>query len=313
VVRHRVFSRNSQSIPQGAEAVPPNTSSNIAYPGHLTLVGTSLSYGFAVFPASGQGWPMTATINGPAPVGAVGPAIFDLGLGSPGHNPPGWSGWSGTIDNLTSKQIDDLFAGLWYVNVFGNPSFPGGEFRGPITLVPALAESWTQTSAPTTNWSCVASSADGSRLVATVRGGLIYSSADSGKTWTPTSAPATNWLCVASSADGSKLAAGGDRTFIYCSTNYGADWTAISPPGTTAQQSRWGCLVSCGDGSTLVALPINGDYGLYGSTNSGADWVVRTTRYIIPEVWIAKWRALSADGARLALVYGADVEVWTRT
>src|SRR5438128_6868356 len=73
---------------------------------------------------------------------------------------------------------------------------------------PAFAQSWTRTSAPITNWTAVASSADGRKLVAVVGPGPIYTSADSGATWTMTSAPLKGWSCVASSAAGTKLAAG---------------------------------------------------------------------------------------------------------
>src|SRR5436190_795884 len=79
---------------------------------------------------------------------------------------------------------------------------------GIFTFVhPAFTQTWTQTSAPITNWSGVASSADGSRLVAAVSGGRIYTSTDSGAGWTATGAPSTNWSAVASSADGTKLVA----------------------------------------------------------------------------------------------------------
>lgn len=44
----------------------------------------------------------------------------------------------------------------------------------------AIAQTWTQTSAPLTNWTAVASSADGSRLVAAIAGGQIYTSTNSG-------------------------------------------------------------------------------------------------------------------------------------
>ena len=55
-------------------------------------------------------------------------------------------------------------------------------------------------------WTRVASSADGTKLVAVVYGGQIYTSTDSGATWT---ARASNqqWWSVASSANGSKLVA----------------------------------------------------------------------------------------------------------
>src|ERR1039457_2639148 len=68
---------------------------------------------------------------------------------------------------------------------------------------------WKSTSAPSNFWACVASSADGTKLVAVDSGrgdGLIYASTNSGKTWNPTSAPGNFWSSVASSMDGTKLA-----------------------------------------------------------------------------------------------------------
>ena len=70
----------------------------------------------------------------------------------------------------------------------------------------ASAQVWTPTSAPSANWYAVASSADGSNLVAVVYGGSIYTSTNSGTIWSATSAPNTNWASVASSADGTKMA-----------------------------------------------------------------------------------------------------------
>src|SRR6185295_2716107 len=55
-------------------------------------------------------------------------------------------------------------------------------------------------------WFSVASSADGSKLVATVGGGQIYTSTDSGVTWIARES-LRQWYSVASSADGSKLVA----------------------------------------------------------------------------------------------------------
>ena len=56
------------------------------------------------------------------------------------------------------------------------------------------------------DWRSVASSSDGTKLVACVAGGQIYMSADSGATWTPRESN-RDWYCVTSSADGTKLAA----------------------------------------------------------------------------------------------------------
>ena len=71
-----------------------------------------------------------------------------------------------------------------------------------------IAQEWTPTGAPETNWSSVACSADGSKLVAAVFGGLIYTSTNSGSTWVAASAPTNFWWSVASSADGTRLFAG---------------------------------------------------------------------------------------------------------
>jgi hypothetical protein len=60
-----------------------------------------------------------------------------------------------------------------------------------------ISSSWRPTSAPSQNWTSVASSANGSRLVAAATG-PIYTSGDSGVTWQLASAPLTNWAAVAS-------------------------------------------------------------------------------------------------------------------
>src|ERR1700722_12799858 len=82
----------------------------------------------------------------------------------------------------------------------------------------AMAQSWQPTSTPATNWSSIASSANGDRLAATVYGGGIYTSTNSGTTWPPTLAPDYSWESVASSADGLKLVAAALSGQIYTST-----------------------------------------------------------------------------------------------
>ena len=67
--------------------------------------------------------------------------------------------------------------------------------------------SWTNTSAPWTTWGCLTASADCTRLVAGVSGGLIYASANFGGNWTPLAGSSNQvWSAVTASADGSKLA-----------------------------------------------------------------------------------------------------------
>src|SRR5208282_1885180 len=77
-----------------------------------------------------------------------------------------------------------------------------------LVVEPAFAQTWTPTSAPTNIWFSVASSADGSKIVAVSYYDGIYASTNSGMTWAQTSAPTNEiWSSVASSADGNKLVA----------------------------------------------------------------------------------------------------------
>src|SRR5262245_24731195 len=75
-----------------------------------------------------------------------------------------------------------------------------------LAILDSLAQSWQPTSAPTNFWNCVASSADGSKLVAS-DGFDLYTSTNSGTDWFPAPVSKQAWVYVASSADGSKLAA----------------------------------------------------------------------------------------------------------
>jgi len=100
---------------------------------------------------------------------------------------------------------------------------------GLLAAIPsAFAQTWTQTSAPSDlGWESVASSADGSKLVATgYDPPQIFTSTNSGFTWTSnsppiTGEPGTSWSSVASSADGCKLVGVAVDGEIYISTNSG--------------------------------------------------------------------------------------------
>jgi hypothetical protein len=151
--------------------------------------------------------------------------------------------------------------------------------------------------APAANWTSVASSADGTKLVAAATinplgGGLIYASTNSGLTWTLTGAPTNNhWTAVASSADGSKLVAASQFEIsknyggVYTSTNFGMTWTSNNVPA-----AAWASVASSADGTKLVAV----GGGIYTSTNSGTTWVSNN----VPSYnWCSV--ASSADGGTL--------------
>jgi hypothetical protein len=150
-----------------------------------------------------------------------------------------------------------------------------------------LAQTWIPTSAPTTNWQAVASSADGNKLAATVYFGPIYTSTNSGFTWSIANAPCTNWVSVASSADGTKLVAAvgpggvfgnppGPAGLIYLSSDSGATWRPSTAPVT-----NWSAVVCSGDGSRMVAVIGGSAFGssaggppgpIFISHDSGTNW-----------------------------------------
>jgi hypothetical protein len=143
------------------------------------------------------------------------------------------------------------------------------------------AQEWTATSAPVTNWSSVASSADGSKLVAAVNGGLIYTSTNSGSTWVATSAPTNFWRCVASSADGARLFAASSG--LYASADSGSTW---QPTGGGVFYN----IACSADGTKLAAAYT----GRAISTNSGATWMYLDSGM---DVGTAIWSvSTSADG-----------------
>jgi hypothetical protein len=111
---------------------------------------------------------------------------------------------------------------------------------------------WKQTSAPSNQWTCVASSVDGTKLVATAwlytGDGGIYMSQDSGTNWIRTSAPTDAWYAVSCSGDGTLLVAVG-AAGVEISTNSGTSWVAVAVPGPDS----WNGAVYSADGRCLVA------------------------------------------------------------
>jgi len=159
---------------------------------------------------------------------------------------------------------------------------------------------WVQrTSAGAFGWTSIASSADGTKLVATVGSkngpsGYIYTSNDSGDTWVQhTSAGLRAWMLVTSSADGSKLAAVVYNGYIYTSTDFGNTWIQKTFDATR----YWNSIASSVDGTKLIAAASNSNY-LYTSIDSGNTWVQQTSAGL--RSWYSV--ASSADGTKLAAV-----------
>ena len=181
-------------------------------------------------------------------------------------------------------------------------------FGGLLTIIPSLpAQTWTQTSAPITNWMSIASSGDGNKLVAVAYGGLtnqgimfsilpgpIYTSTNSGFSWNQTSAPSKVWQSVTSSYDGSKIAAVPEYGGIYTSMDSGQTWTQ----STNAPYAFWGSIAMSADGTTIAATIPGAEYvagAIYLSTNSGNTWEQTSAPTV--EDWSSL--AVSADGRKM--------------
>jgi photosystem II stability/assembly factor-like uncharacterized protein len=153
------------------------------------------------------------------------------------------------------------------------------------------------------SWSSVATSADGTRLVAASPDSLIYTATVSpaGAAWAQaTNAPVgVAWTSVASSADGTRLVAAGCYS-IYTSPDSGSTWIR-----TDAPSNAWTSVASSADGSKLIAAATNSVYSIYTSTDSGATWTPATNG---PSGVICNSVASSADGSKLvAAVYGGGI------
>jgi hypothetical protein len=170
-------------------------------------------------------------------------------------------------------------------------------------------------SVPNENWDSVASSADGSVLVAVANmangaspAGPIIISTNSGTAWSIATGAPTNgfWETVACSADGSKMIAaggGGDSIIgpIYTSADMGVTWVSNNAPVI-----NWQSVASSADGTRLVAAAELNQV-IYTSTNSGAVWTQATNA---PKVsWFSV--ALSAEGTKLAAVANGSANIFT--
>jgi hypothetical protein len=170
------------------------------------------------------------------------------------------------------------------------------------------AQTWTQTTAPTNGWYSIASSADGTKLVAVADSGPIYMSSDSGTTWLPLNAPDNDWSSVACSADGNLLLAAG-AGLVDTSIDSGGTWNSNAIPWTNAGNIS---VASSADGSNLVAA-VTG-VGIFTSTNAGGVWI---SNIIVPPglsphaAWISV--ATSVNGTKSWAVEDGGAAIFIST
>jgi len=187
-----------------------------------------------------------------------------------------------------------------YVRVFQK----GAGTQPAETPVPKTGATWSKRDAAgSQNWSSIAGSTDGSKLVAAAWGGKIHTSSDAGANWTEhPGAGDRNWLAVASSADGNKLAALYDwGGYIFTSSDAGVTWTAQANSGSR----KWSAVASSADGNKLVATATGGR--IYTSANAGATWTERAAD------GLHNWTAvtISDDGQKLSATAGGGGYIYS--
>jgi len=224
----------------------------------------------AVVDDSSHGYIYTSTDSGVTWVRRTGPGTSVL-------SPYTWKGVTSSVDG------NILFACV------GN--------GGQIWKSTNAGETWAVlTSSDLKPWSSIASSSDGTIVVAVSFGpsgnnaGGIYRSTDSGVTWRYNTLDAVDRYGVALSTSGNIIVAVGYNSKIFKSTDLGATWVE------RATTQSWKAIASSSDGIRMVAV-VNGGR-IWTSTDSGDTWIARAE--------IKNWYSVasSADGKNLVAVNG---------
>ena len=111
----------------------------------INLTGTTLTFSSGTFSGL-SGNVNNAHIHGPAPIGSPAGVLYNLGgpiipLGSTAGTISGSVNLIANPNGTTftvAQQLAQLNSGQWYVNIHST-TFPGGEIRGQILLVPEPA------------------------------------------------------------------------------------------------------------------------------------------------------------------------------
>ena len=124
----------------------------------------------------------------------------------------------------------------------------------------------------------MASSADGSKAIASVYGGGVFLSSDNGITWTKTDLENASWSAAAMSSDGSHAAAVVENGYVYVYSDT-TGWKEIQDIG----RKRWSAVSMSNDGTFMYATVYDGY--VYASSDFGITW----SRDVSPasyETWV---------------------------
>ncbi len=206
------------------------------------------------------------------------------------------------LNNIIEDSSDNLFT----INSLETKTCPVGctcDSKGDTISCPINGTWKEKTSSGPYSWSSnVVSSSDGSKLVAGIYDGSIYTSSNSGSTWVKrTSAGVRYWTSISSSLDGSKIVAVPGYGSIFVSLDSGATWLERTSTGSQA----WHSVTYSPDGTKIIA--ISNSY-IHISTDSGLTWKKSD---VLGSFNSWQHVASSYDGMKLAAV--SDEYIYTST
>ena len=137
----------------------------------------------------------------------------------------------------------------------------------------------------------MASSNNGTYLIAAVASGILVYSHDAGLTWSNSDAPKLYWIGLASRDDGKVSIATVNGGGLYMSTDFGVHWAIIS---TAPTNLNWWGISSSSDGSVWFAVVYMAQPPLYKSTDGGFTWVP-VTPSLKPATGDNFWIAISCN------------------
>ncbi len=166
-------------------------------------------------------------------------------------------------------------------------------------------------SAFTKRWARVASSSDGTVLLAGEHSGSLWYSINSGANWNEVTAAGTNsWKGVALSSDGAVMAAVANPSDFWVSTNTGTSWN--NPTGLDSAAPI--DIAISADGTKMAAAVFSVGAGIYVSSNTGTTWTQKTTG-LDSGSWQGFWAgiAMSSDGTKLVATRAFGDPIFTST
>lgn len=213
--------------------------------------------------------------------------------------------WSSNAAPITNWECAACSAdgSKWFAATYGGSVYAATNPPSP----------WHSVLATNRIWMSIASSADGTRLLAgsssSAGTGGMMSSTDSGAHWRTNSASQlTSWVSVASSADGSRLMAVASGGSVISSTNYGTNWSTNNAP-----LLHWDTVCMTADGAKAFAAP-NPEYGATATYRAIAtppsptvaasflggnfllSWPVPSTNFALqtcPDLTLTNWQGLT--------------------